>query len=203
MRTLIKNNQSGFSLVELMVVVAIIGILATVAIPSVGKYMAKARQSEAKTSLASLYSAEKAFFVEYNSYAAHFTVIGHAPEGQLRYNYGFDAVTLPGAYTDMNYNGAPASAAISAVTACTAANAAAQLFTCTLLKEGRVGAAAAGAGLAMTAGAAGATTATANITYGANPSFRALARAILVGNTRIDSWTMDNLKVLRNPENGI
>ena len=65
MRTFKVNNQSGFSLVELMVVVAIIGILATVAIPSVSKYMAKARQSEAKAALSSLYSANKSFFVEY------------------------------------------------------------------------------------------------------------------------------------------
>lgn len=86
------RNQKGFSLVELMVVVAIIGILAAIAIPSLQKYMAKARQSEAKTSLASLYTAEKAFFAEYNTYTGDFGAIGFQPEGQLRYLTGFNGV---------------------------------------------------------------------------------------------------------------
>ena len=84
----LKNNQ-GFSLVELMVVVAIIGILSSIAIPSINKYMAKARQSEAKSNLASIYTANKAFFAEYNVYDTRFNVIGYRPEGQLRYNIGW------------------------------------------------------------------------------------------------------------------
>lgn len=87
----VRNNQAGFSLVELMVVVAIIGILASLAIPSIGKYMAKARQSEAKTQLSSLYTAEKAFFAEYTAYDSRFQAIGYSPEGKLRYNVGFGA----------------------------------------------------------------------------------------------------------------
>ncbi len=85
------KSQSGFSLVELMIVVAIIGILATVAIPNFSRFQAKARQSEAKTNLAALFSSEKAFFAEWTQYYTDFRDIGVAPEGQLRYHMGFTA----------------------------------------------------------------------------------------------------------------
>jgi type IV pilus assembly protein PilA len=83
------TNNKGFSLTELMVVVAIIGILATMAVPQVQKFMARARQAEAKTQLGSIYTANKGFFAEYNRYATSLPVIGYAPEGRLRYNAGF------------------------------------------------------------------------------------------------------------------
>ena len=84
-----KNSERGFSLIELMVVVAIIGILASIAVPAVSKYMAKARQSEAKMNLSGLYTAEKTFKQEYGTYDNRFGAIGFAPEGKIRYNIGF------------------------------------------------------------------------------------------------------------------
>lgn len=53
--------------------------------------MAKARQSEAKTQLSSLYTAQKAFFAEYTAYDSRFQATGYSPEGNLRYNVGFGA----------------------------------------------------------------------------------------------------------------
>jgi type IV pilus assembly protein PilA len=89
MKTL-KLNQKGFSLVELMVVVAIIGILATIGIPQYQKFMAKARQSEAKTHLNAIFQGESSFFTEYNHYSVSLRNIGSAAVGQnLRYNAGF------------------------------------------------------------------------------------------------------------------
>jgi type IV pilus assembly protein PilA len=84
-----KINNKGFSLVELMVVVAIIGILAAIAVPNVNKYMMKSRQAEAKTTLASIYSTQKAFFTEYTLYHPSIVAAGFSPEGQIRYNAGF------------------------------------------------------------------------------------------------------------------
>lgn len=86
-----KLNQRGFSLVELMVVVAIIGILATIGIPQYQKFMAKARQSEAKSHLNAIFQGEASHFTEYNSYTGNIRNIGGGATGQnLRYNAGFE-----------------------------------------------------------------------------------------------------------------
>ena len=79
-KNIVLNNSSGFTLVELMVVVAIIGILAAVAIPNYQKFQAKARQSEAKIALSAVYTSEKSFSVENNTYTACLGAIGYAPD---------------------------------------------------------------------------------------------------------------------------
>lgn len=90
----LPKNKKGFSLVELMVVVAIIGILAVIGIPQYQKFMAKARQAEAKTHLNAIFQGEASFFTEYNTYTGNLSVIGAGAVGQaLRYNAGF--VTAP------------------------------------------------------------------------------------------------------------
>ncbi|HAG90686.1 MAG TPA: pilus assembly protein PilA [Bdellovibrionales bacterium] len=86
-----KSNQKGFSLIELMVVVGIIGILAAIAVPNFQKFQAKSRQSEAKANLGGLYTAQKAFYAEWNRFFTDFRHIGFAPEGVLRYHVGFSA----------------------------------------------------------------------------------------------------------------
>ena len=57
-----KSFETGFTLVELMLVVAIIGALSAIAVPNVFLYAAKSKQSEVKSMLAALYSAEKSFY---------------------------------------------------------------------------------------------------------------------------------------------
>ena len=82
-------KQGGFSLVELMVVVAIIGALAMVAVPRVNRFIAKARTSEAQVNLSSIYTFNKNFFVEFQGYTSDMNAMGYRPEGDLRYNIGF------------------------------------------------------------------------------------------------------------------
>ncbi len=79
-------SKSGFTLVELMVVVAIIGILAAVAIPNYQKYQARARQSEAKVMLASAYTALQSYFAEVGTYTTCLNDIGfESTAGAKRY----------------------------------------------------------------------------------------------------------------------
>ncbi len=62
------RGKKGFTLIELMIVVAIIGILAAIAIPQFLKFQAKSKQSEARTILSGIYTAETAYFAENNAF---------------------------------------------------------------------------------------------------------------------------------------
>lgn len=83
------KNQKGFTLIELMIVVAIIGILATIGVPQFQKFQARARQSEARTSLSGIYMAMKSFHAEWNKYYGDFRAIGFSVDGRMLYDAGF------------------------------------------------------------------------------------------------------------------
>jgi type IV pilus assembly protein PilE len=63
-----KQRQNGFTLIELMIVVAIIGIIAAIALPSYTQYVEKARAADAKSALLSLASAMERFYTENMTY---------------------------------------------------------------------------------------------------------------------------------------
>jgi type IV pilus assembly protein PilA len=78
-------NSKGFTLVELMVVVAIIGILAAIAIPNYQRYQARARQSESKIALSSAYTSEMGFASEHSTYSTCLKKIGTSLDNLKRY----------------------------------------------------------------------------------------------------------------------
>ena len=85
-------KSKGFTLVELMIVVAIIGILAAIAIPNFVNYQAKSKQAEAQTSLKSIYTVELAYFAENDTYHSDFNELGWVAEAG-RYTYDIGAGT--------------------------------------------------------------------------------------------------------------
>ena len=89
--------KRGFTLIELMIVVAIIGILAAIAIPNFIKFQAKSKQSEAKNNLKAMFTAERSQYQEYDSYLTNVGVLGFAPERGNRYWY-----SLGGGGTNQN-----------------------------------------------------------------------------------------------------
>jgi prepilin-type N-terminal cleavage/methylation domain-containing protein len=66
----------GFTLVELLIVVAIIGVLATIGVPTFKKMVQKAKKSEAKVALGGLYTVETAFYSEYGAYGNNLVGVG-------------------------------------------------------------------------------------------------------------------------------
>ena len=63
-----KENK-GFSLVELMVAVGIIGVMSTIAVPRYQEFRAKAAQAEAQATLSSIYTLQQLYFTENDEYA--------------------------------------------------------------------------------------------------------------------------------------
>ena len=77
---------SGFSLIEVMIVVVIIGILAALAYPTLEGYLQRTRQTEAKTNLSALYTAQKIYFATNRQYASSFDDL------DVRFETGGDVV---------------------------------------------------------------------------------------------------------------
>jgi type IV pilus assembly protein PilA len=82
-------KSKGFTLIELMIVVAIIGILAAIAIPNFIKFQARSKQGEAKANLKSFFTAQKSFIQEKDRYDPDAQQVGFAPERGNRYAYYF------------------------------------------------------------------------------------------------------------------
>jgi type IV pilus assembly protein PilA len=91
------ENAKGFTLIELMIVVAIISVLAALAIAGYRSHQCRAKQAEAKTLLGMIQLSEEAYFTEYNAYSSDAGKIGFSSKGETRYNYSI--VTAPDGFT--------------------------------------------------------------------------------------------------------
>ena len=115
------KNREGFTLVELMIVVAVIGVLAAIAIPNFLKFRLKSKTSEANSNLGAIRTTEIAYFAEWSCYVGgqaltpngrtgvtapdkipwvantRFTILGFAPEGNVFFSYSLNSPDFPNA----------------------------------------------------------------------------------------------------------
>ena len=97
------KSQKGFSLVELMVVVAIIGILAAIAIPNYQKFQARSKQVEARTQLSGIYTSQTSFAAEWAYGSPNLEQIGYDIDGSsMLYNCGWNTGQLDALGNDIN-----------------------------------------------------------------------------------------------------
>jgi type IV pilus assembly protein PilE len=92
----LKNTQ-GFSLIELMVVVVIVGILAAIVIPNYQNYVLRSHRTDAISALMDLASREGRYYTISNSYTSSLITLGYAADPMLigagRYSLSASAAT--------------------------------------------------------------------------------------------------------------
>jgi len=127
------RRRGGFTIIELMLVVGLIGVLATIAIPTMLGFKLRSKLAEGKTNLAGIYKAQETYFSEFGVYVSAsptpptdansqrqpwglspgtthgFNQVGYAAEGQVYFQYaaatdGGSALTLS-ARSDLDGDG--------------------------------------------------------------------------------------------------
>ena len=113
LQKLTKKNQKGFTLIELMIVIAIIGILAAIAIPNFLAYRTKGQNSAAKAEAKNFYQTALAYFADTTTSGTQIDndeLVGgqvHSPDITLGtgiiHDPGDGSVTVSGTLTFMHY----------------------------------------------------------------------------------------------------
>lgn len=98
-----KKRSEGFSLMELIIVIAIIGILVAVGIPSYKSYMLKTQRVDGVSFLTEVASEQVRFFSEYNRYTDSMSDLGYGTADTAESNEGFYTLSIATANNDSTY----------------------------------------------------------------------------------------------------
>jgi type IV pilus assembly protein PilA len=206
MKNYLKMTKDGFTLVELMIVVAIIGVLASIAVPQYSKFQAKSRQSEVRIQLGATYTVEQSFAAENSTYTVCLGQTGYNRDGtKFYYTMGFGTVPATTSACQPGVSGAgpclvyqwqfdtTTSAYIAGAT-CTESNLS-TVFNANIAEPGN--SPTVEATLDATGGAA-ITTAVSNSSFVIGGAGFILSKA-----SKADGWTIDNNKQVLNTQSGL
>ena len=85
--SVMRPRQRGFTLVELMVVVVVVGILAMIAIPSYSRYTMRAKRSAAESFIMNVASRQEQYILDARQYATTLTLLGMSVPADVAANY--------------------------------------------------------------------------------------------------------------------
>lgn len=111
------QRARGFTLIELMVVVAIIAILAAIAVPAYGRYAFRARRVDGKELLLRIANAQERYYATYNKYGA-LTDIGYANPAVSEKGYYSVTMNIPAASKGQAFTATAAAVGVQAADVC-------------------------------------------------------------------------------------
>lgn len=86
-------RHNGFTLIELLITIAIMGALAVIALPQYSRYVAKARQQDAKAQLMAVQQAQEVYKLQYGSYTSTVSALTGWKATQGRYTFSITSAT--------------------------------------------------------------------------------------------------------------
>jgi len=97
------KSENGFTLIELMIVVAVVGILAVIAYPSYNQYVTRSNRSVAASFMLSVANKQEQYMLDARQYASALSTLNLAPPAEVSKNYAITVVAnnaaTPPSYT--------------------------------------------------------------------------------------------------------